>query len=342
MALSKGSKAFLAVVAAGVLLISGYLVASSSVAAPQEVAEGPVQIEVPEGATADQVGQLLADAGLIRSTLAFKLLAQVDGRASQIRAGSYEIQPGMDAEQILAVLSQGPPEAETYKVAIPEGLTVEQTLERLAAAEGSGLTLEELREALSAIALPAWVPLDTLPEGAEPFEGLLFPATYDFVVGADPQQVLARLVEQTETVMTEITPAPGMDRYQTLIVASLIEREARIRDEQPVISAVIHNRLELPMRLQIDATVLYALGGHKDRVTFEDLEVDSPWNTYAVDGLPPTPISGAGRSAIDAAAAPADAEYLYYVVINPETGEHGFSTTLEEHNQLKAEAQAAG
>jgi UPF0755 protein len=151
--------------------------------------------------------------------------------------------------------------------------------------------------------------------------------------------VLGRLVRQTESVLESVTPPADLSGYEVLILGSLIEREARLREEQRTISAVMHNRLEIGMALQIDATVLYALGEHRDRVLYEDLEVESPWNTYRYPGIPPTPISGAGRAAIEAAADPTDDDYLYYVVIDPETGEHGFSRTLEEHNQLRREAQ---
>src|SRR5690606_2441133 len=151
----------------------------------------------------------------------------------------------------------------------------------------------------------------------------------------------SQMVAKTEEVMATITPPPDLDLYETLVMGSLIEREARLPEEQRVISAVMHNRLAAPMRLQIDATVLYAPGGHKERVLYEDLEVDSPWNTYRVEGLPPTPISGAGRAAIEAAANPTDDDYLYYVVSDPQTGAHAFARTAEEHEANVAAARAA-
>ena len=206
--------------------------------------------------------------------------------------------------------------------------------------EHSPFTVEELEAALDGVALPDWVPLEELPGAAEPFEGLLFPDTYDFPLDIDPQSLLSRLVLQTERVMEGIQPPPNLSRYQVLVMASLVEREARLREEQPRIAAVMHNRLARDMALQIDATVLYALGEHKDRVLYSDLEIDSPWNTYRSKGLPPTPISGAGRAAIEAAAKPAQEDYLYYVVVDPQTGRHGFSRTLEEHNRLRQEARS--
>jgi UPF0755 protein len=307
-------------------------------AASDETEGEPVVVEVAEGMGASSVADLLEDRGVIRSAFAFRVTARFDERANQIKPGTYELQVGMSHDEILELLSTGPAPPDTFRVTIPEGLTVDQTLQRFADAPGSPFTVEELETALQGVPLPAWVPAD-LPEDAEPFEGLLFPETYEFRTDTDAQAILTRLVAQTEQILDQITPPEGLDRYDVLIIGSLIEREARLRDEQRTISAVMHNRLAADMALQIDATVLYALGEHRDRVLYADLEVDSLWNTYRYPGLPPTPISGAGRAALEAAADPTDEDYLYYVVIDPETGEHGFSRTLDEHNQLRAQVR---
>jgi UPF0755 protein len=303
-----------------------------------EIEEGRViTVDVEPGMGASAVADMLAEQGVIRSAASFRITARLNpDLAGRIQTGSYELIAGTDNEEILEILAEGPPPPEVFRVTIPEGLTVEQTLERFA--ESGPHDVEALRAALAGVPLPEWVPPD-LPEGAQPFEGLLFPNTYDFRMDSDAQAVLARLVEETERVLEQVTPPPDLTAYQTLIMASLVEREARIRDEQPTISSVMHNRLASGMRLEIDATVLYALGEHRERVLYEDLEVDSPWNTYRNDGLPPTPISGAGEEAIRAAAEPAATDYLFYVVTNPETGEHGFSRTFEEHQQKIREAR---
>lgn len=340
MALSTGSKGFLIVLVVAIVTVGATLLLLGGGGSAADDGQ-PVVVEIPEGTGAGEVADLLADRGVIGSALLFKIMARFDDRAGQIRPGTYELEPGSSTSEILEVLSSAPPEPPTFTVVIPEGLTVEQTLQRIADAEGSPFTVEQLREALAGVAIPSWVPVDAMPEGAEPFEGLLFPATYEFLVDADPQDVLSQMVAKTEEVMATITPPPDLDLYETLVMGSLIEREARLPEEQRVISAVMHNRLAAPMRLQIDATVLYALGGHKERVLYEDLEVDSPWNTYRVEGLPPTPISGAGRAAIEAAANPTDDDYLYYVVSDPQTGAHAFARTAEEHEANVAAARVA-
>jgi UPF0755 protein len=344
---SKGFLVFLLLLAVG--LGAGWSWVSSNVlGSDDDFEEGEVVVvEVPEGVGASAVGDQLADEGVIRSAFAFKLAARDDERASQIRPGTYELQRGMSAAAILEILSEAPPAAESFRVTIPEGLTIDATLARLA--DAGPHSEDDLRAALDQVELPPWVPVDELPEDAELFEGLLFPDTYEFTVERSPAELIGALLEQTESVLADVDIPEGYDEYDMLIMASLIERETRVVEEQAMVSSVIYNRLAEPMRLQIDATVQYARGEHTDRVLFEDLEIASLWNTYQNDGLPPTPISAAGRSAITAAANPADTPYLFYVVNDLETGAHAFAETLTEHNRnvaeyqrLRAEAQADG
>lgn len=333
MALSSGSKGFLAVFIVVLVVAAGavvFLVTGTS--EEQASAEGrTVEVEIPEGASASQIADLLAEEGVIGSPLAFKLLARFDDRVSRLQAGTYELEGGMSVGEVMEVLSEGPPPPDSFRVTIPEGWTVEQILERLA--EAGPFDVDELEAALEAMTPPEWVPVDELPPEAVVFEGLLFPDTYDFLADASAEEVLSRLVAETEKALDEVTPPEGMSRYDVLTIASLVEREARISDDQPLISSVIHNRLAEGMRLQVDATVLYARGEHTDRVLFEDLEVESPWNTYLHDGLPPTPVASPGRGAIRAAADPPDSGYLYYVVEDIDTGAHAFAETPEEHNR---------
>ncbi len=293
-----------------------------------------VTLHVSRGSDASTIGDLLARKDVLDPTAAsaFKLKTRFDPRGEQIQAGEYVLRTGMNAEEVLEALAEGPVLPDVYRVTIPEGLDVDRTLATVA--KQSPFSVRRLERALDDVRLPSWVP-DDLPRGADPYEGVLFPETYDFSEETSPGQLLTRLVQQTESVMRQAPANPRLSLYQVLITASLIEREARLPEEQRRISSVIHNRLHRDMLLQVDATVLYALGDHKARVTHEDLQVASPWNTYKRPGLPPTPISGAGEAAVLAAANPADEKYLYYVVVDPETGRHGFSRTLREHNALR-------
>ena len=345
MGMSTGSKVFLGLlvllgVTAGALLFGG----GPDAGLAGDDGAGSVQVSIPEGATASSVADILSEQGVINSTFAFRLAARFDDNAGRIRAGEYDLRPGLSTGEILEQLSAAPESAPSFRLTIPEGLTVAQTLERIAAAEGSPHSVEELTAALGGVALPAWVPADLpgeRPYGElTPYEGLLFPETYDFRIDLSAQELLADLVAQTDAEMEQLGVAPEQ-RYQTLVVASLIEREARVPEEQPVISSVIYNRLGEPMRLQVDATVLYANAAvEAGRVLTSDLEVPSPWNTYVTDGLPPTPISGAGAGALAAAANPDDTPFLFYVVSDPATGAHAFAETYSEHQQNVAEYRA--
>lgn len=339
MVLSRGSKGFLAALAVLMVLLSGWLFwMLRSPASPQAGQGEGVTVVIPQGTSLSGIAHMLERDGVIRSALAFQLVARLDGRGSRIQAGTYELERGVGINAVLEQLAAGPPGPPTFTVTIPEGLTVEQTFQRIAATRGSPFTVAELRAAVAKVALPAWAPVTSLPEGAEPLEGLLFPNTYEFRLDVSAQAVIARLVHETdETITSTATASTGLGPYQILTLASLVEREARLADERPRISSVIHNRLRERKRLQVDATVLYALGTQKDRVLDADLQVDSPWNTYRHEGLPPTPISGVGEASIRAAAQPASEDFFYYVVEDPRTGRHRFSRTFAEHRRAIAE-----
>ena len=342
MNVSTGSKVFLVVL---VLMFGGafygvqqFASAGNGDASAVEPGQ-PVSFEIPMGTSATAISEMLAEEGVIDSPVRLRVLLAEDERSRQIQAGTYNLETGMDPAVVLDVLVAGPERPEVFRVTIPEGLTVEQSLQRIADAEGSPFTVEELQEALDQVELPDWVPAaDELPEEANRYEGMLFPLTYDFRADADPVDVLARLVEETDDIVGGLQTPLGGGPYEVLTVASLIERETRVPEERPEVASVIYNRLAAPMRLQIDATVLYALGEtNADGVSFEDLETQSPWNTYTTDGLPPTPISGSGRASIEAAVEPADTDNRFYVVCNLEEGRHVFTDSNDEHNQNVAQ-----
>ncbi len=334
MALSNGSKVF------GLLLLSFmggivYVLLNAGEGNDAQGAAGKViTVEIPEGVPAAAVGDILVDAGVVDNELSFQVKVRTDPRAQQIQPGTYDLRAGMSNDEILDRLTEGGPPVDVFSVTIPEGLTVNQTLERIADADKSPFTVKELRRALAGVALPSWVP-EKLPDDAEPFEGLLAPNTYEFRADSNAQEMLNRLVTETDANLRALNIAPGRF-YRTLTIASLIEREVRVREEQPTVSSVIANRLASDQALQIDATVLYAKGEAGTRVLTSDTSIDSPWNTYEVTGLPPTPIAAPGRSALDAAANPADTEFLFYVVCDFDTGEHAFSKTFRQQQRNAA------
>jgi UPF0755 protein len=296
----------------------------------------PVSFEVPEGATASEVGDLLAEAEVIRSSLAFRIAAGIRGLGEDLQAGDYDMRTNMSIDDVLTTLERGPI-VRTVTVTIPEGLEVDEVAD--AVGEDLGLDPAAFAEVASdgSFALPPY-----LPEGAESLEGFLFPKTYEFPRQVDEEAVISRLLAQFEEEAATLdwgsAEELGLTHYEVVTVASLIEREARVDADREKISAVIHNRLAEGMPLQIDATVQYALPEKNRELTFDDYEFESPYNTYLHPGLPPTPIASPGLASLAAALEPADADYLYFVVTDPETGEHAFAETYEEFLQLKEEA----
>jgi UPF0755 protein len=296
----------------------------------------PVAVEIPMGATASDVGRILQSAGVVRSDLAFRLVAGFQGVGASLQAGSYDLRTNMTVRQALSALEAGPL-VETVTLTIPEGLEIREVADRV----GDTLELDpgsfEQAATNGEHSLPPY-----LPDGTGTVEGFLFPKTYELDPEADAEQVIATLLDQFDeeaaTLDWRSAEKLGLAPYEVVIVASLIEREARAASDRPKIAAVIYNRLREGMALQIDATVQYALEEPNRLLTLEDLEVDSPYNTYLHPGLPPTPIASPGLASLEAALDPADVDYLYFVVVDPETGAHRFAETYQEFLRLKQRA----
>lgn len=295
-------------------------------------ASGPrtkIVLVIPRGATGAEVAELLEDKGVIRSALGFKLFSRFRGESSGFDAGRYtNLTTNMTVGAALAALEAGPV-VESVSAGFPEGLTVEQMAQR--AAQELGVSKSAFLDAATGedVSLPPY-----LAPKADTLEGFLFPSTYEFKKGVDAKGVVDRLVEefkdQAESLdLVEGADALGMTPYEIVIIASMIEREARFDEDRPKIAAVIYNRLEDGMLLQIDATVEYALDKYKSALTYDDLKVESPYNTYLHPGLPPTPIASPGRASLQAALHPADVDYLYYLVIDDE-GHHYFTASYQD------------
>jgi UPF0755 protein len=297
----------------------------------------PAAVEIPEGATASDVGGLLEDARVVRSGFAFRVAARLRGIGSSIFAGRYVFQTNMRLEEALDVLEAGPI-VETVSVTIPEGLRLEQVADRVA--EDLGVERKRfIAEARSgSYTLPPY-----LPEGTSTVEGFLFPKTYEFTADVTADQFIRRLVDQFGAEVSGLdwgrARSLGVSPYEAVIVASLIEREAVLDVERPKVASVIYNRLRQGMLLQIDATVQYALPKHKNRLTYEDYEYPSPYNTYLNKGLPPTPIASPGLASLRAALRPAETNFLFYVLTGDGTGRHAFAETYSDFLRLVEQAQ---
>jgi UPF0755 protein len=306
------------------------------------VEEGqPVEYVVAPGASARAIGQGLAEQGVIASSLEFELAVRTSGVADQLQAGTYDLHTGMDVDTVLEVLLSGP-NVETFWITVVEGLRIEEILDSIA--EQSDYSVEELTATL----LEASVESALLPEPADElrdWEGLLFPDTYEFVADAGPEGILARMAstleERVESIEESRLEELGLTPYQAMVVASLVEAEAKVDEDRGPIASVIYNRLELGMALEIDATVLYALGQRGGALTFADLEVESPYNTYRNPGLPPTPIGTPGLESLRAALDPPETDFLYYVLTDA-SGSHSFTDDYDEFLRLKQQAKEAG
>ncbi len=293
-------------------------------------------VHIREGSGSAGIAELLASEGLIRDARAFRVMLALSGLGDRLRAGHYELAPMMSAREIAEKIASG--EVATRRVTIPEGLRLEQIARRMAEAE-----LVASAEEFLAAAVPATVADElAMPLPERTLEGYLFPETYDFTYDDGPGRIVVRMVRELHDRFVapnrEAIAARGLSLHEIITLASLVEREARVDHERALIAGVIQNRLDRGMRLQIDATVQYALPEHKPRLTFEDLQVRSPYNTYLYAGLPPGPIAAPGLASLMAALKPAQTDALFYVARGD--GTHVFTRTYEEH--LRAIRQIRG
>jgi peptidoglycan lytic transglycosylase G len=295
-----------------------------------------VAFTVPQGATAGAIVNDLADAGLIRcGGFVGNLMIRGTGKASSLLAGTYTLRRGMSLDDIVKVLSTPPPKVPTVDVLIPPGYRLTQIADRVRQ------TLAIPQERFLALAQSGTFSLPPyLPEGTPTVEGFLFPDTYRFKKhGTTSKDVILTGLDQFAAKVKGLpwgnAAALGMTRYQIVVVASMIEREAEIDTDRPKIAAVIYNRLKRGMTLGIDATVGYIDPDPSNGLTSSDLAIDSPYNTRLNPGLPPTPIASPGLASLQAALRPADVPYLYYVACG-KNGGHRFSTSYRTFLHDKA------
>lgn len=301
-------------------------------AAPQSKARDIV-VNIPPQSSAGQVAQILQQHDIVRSALAFSLLARWQDRDGQIKAGEYKLNNGLSASEILIELVDGRTTVQTFT--IPEGFTTAQIADLLA---GKGLINRERFYRSVACEDYPYAFIRGLPQDERRLEGYLFPDTYHVTRGISESAIIKLMLDRFAQEIAALDYATlareaGLTLHQAVTIASLVEREAKIEHEKPLIAGVIHNRLSSSMLLQVDATVQYALGGHKAKIYYKDLEVDSPYNTYRTQGLPPGPIAMPGRTSLLAAVQPVVTGDFYYVA-RPD-GTHAFARTLAEHDVNK-------
>ena len=286
---------------------------------------GEVRVLVPRGATLRVAAESLEKAGVVNNATAFRVYGMLRGSDRSIRAGTYVFKRPVSWGEVLDDLRGG--KSLEHAITIPEGWSLLQIVPQLARV--LEVPVDSVQAAVRDTAL-----LRALDVPAPTLEGYLFPDTYVFPDGTTARAAVRVMVDRFQRVWqpewNQRLQALAMSRHDVMALASIVEKEARLPEERPVIAAVYLNRLKTGMLLQADPTVQYAHGKHVARVLYKDLEIDSPYNTYKYKGLPPGPIASPGRPAILAALNPANVPYTYFVAY-PD-GHHEFTTSFAAHS----------
>lgn len=322
--------------------VSGYVYISSALKPVDENAKSEIAVEIPLGSGISNISQILEDKGIIKNANVFKYYAKFQNESS-FQAGNYTFTKAMTLDEILKTLKTGKLYREpVFSITVPEGLTLEQIAEVVA--KNTNYSAEDF---MTKITDPKFVDMmmaefpnllteEILADDIRyDLEGYLYPATYPFF---EEKPTIETIIHDMIKAMDEMVlgyqeaiEQSGLSVHEFVTFASLLEEEATATTDRETIASVFFNRLEIDMPLQTDPTVLYSLGGHKERVLFADLEVDHPYNTYKVTGLPPGPIAGAGKISLEATLSPSDTDYLYFLAGND--GVNHFAKTFEEHKE---------
>jgi UPF0755 protein len=297
---------------------------------------GVVTVDIPSGAGASQIGDQLAARGVVSSSFFFGLRVRLDGDGPKLRHGIVTLRHGMSYAAALAALTTAPAVTQ-LEVRIPEGLTRRQ-IAAVAGADGlHGSYLVASRPANAGLSPSRY----GAPASVDSLEGFLFPATYFAIAHESVTHLVAQQVQAFQQNFDRLdfarADAAHLSRYDALIIASMVEREAQVASDRPLVAAVIYNRLAAGMTLGIDATLRYALNDYDRPLTASQLALDTPYNTRIHRGLPPTPISNPGLASMIAATAPARVSYLYYVDAPNTCGRLAFATT---YSQFEADVAA--
>lgn len=325
--------------------IGGYIAynyVKSALEPMDPTSEEQVNIDIPIGSGLDTISSTLEANGIIKNAKIFKYYAKFNNE-SNFQAGQYSLTKAMTLDEIIESLKTGKVYREPlFKLTIPEGLTLEQIGQVIEKKTGQSadeffalVTSDEFVDRMM-VKYPNLLSAEIKAENVRyALEGYLYPATYPFFEENPSLEVIADTMlantEKTVSAYYDLLQTEGKTVHWLLTFASLLEEEATAQTDRETIASVFYNRLDTDMPLQTDPTVLYALGSHKDRVLFEDLEVDNPYNTYQNLGLPPGPIANAGISSIEAVLNPTDTDYFYFLA--DKQGQNHFSKTYEEHLQ---------
>ncbi len=294
-----------------------------------------VSVNIPEGASTKDIAEILKEEGLIKNATVFRLRSKINGFDGTYKHGVHEIQVGLDDDAIMLVLQKGALDADQTKVTIPEGYTAYQIA---ALMEEKGIVTADAFIAAVNSTDYDYDFIQNLPQRKYQLDGYLFPDTYYLKEGITAEEIVDKMLARFNDVYSRFKgeiDGSGKSLDEIITVASIVEAEIKVPEERPRAAGVIYNRLEDGMPLQMCSTVLYSLEIRRENLTLDDLEVDSPYNTYKNSGLPSGPISNPGEAAIEAAVHPEDNKYLYFVLKADADGEHVFTETYDEFLKAK-------
>lgn len=299
---------------------------------------GQVAVTIPMGSSTQRIAAILDAKGVVSSARLFRLYVRVKG-AGPFKAGDYQFHKRSPYSRVVATLAKGP-ELTFQRLTIPEGLTLSQIADRVGRLPGRS------RDRFLELARSGRVRSQFQPPDSTNLEGFLAPETYEIDPKEDELAILTRMVQGFDTIAVELgldqsQAKVGLSPYQAVIVASMIEEEAKVADERGKVATVVYNRIKRGEALGIDATLRYGLNRPTEPLRQSDLAADTPYNTRKFKGLPPTPIASPGRSSLEAALNPTPGPWLFYVLADHD-GHHAFAVTITEFNRYKAEAQAKG
>lgn len=287
------------------------------------------EVDIAPGSGTRAIGDALISAGIVRDPLTYRLAVWLSGDARRLKAGEYRFDRPMTAREVVDKIAKG--DVDLVRITFREGLTIAD-MAALFETQGLG-TAASFREAAGNAAA-----ITDLDPAATDLEGYLFPETYAVSRRVEAAKLVAAMVDRFRVVLTselsEAARARGLTLRQFVTLASIVEKETGAASERAMVAAVYSNRLKIGMGLQCDPTVIYALqraGKFDGNLRRDDLAYDSPYNTYKYAGLPPGPIAAPGKDALEAAAHPAEVDYLYFVSRND--GTHAFASSLDEHNR---------
>ena len=288
-----------------------------------------VVVEIPMGSSTSDIAAILVENGIITDEFKFKLFSRMNEYDGMYQAGTYTLSPSMDATQICDIICSG--ETTNHEIVVPEGYTLDQIGD---AFEATGALSKD--KFLSLVANGDYSEYSFLAgavKGEKRLEGYLWPATYSVPVTMDEDGAIRMMLDTFNEEIEKIdyqSKLGGLSFNEIMTIASIIEKETLLPEDKPIVASVIYNRLKKGMKLQMDSTVNYALGQSELNVTYDDMEFESPYNTYVVEGLPPGPICAPGKDSIEAALNPAKTKYMYFVLSEKGDGSNNFSETYEE------------